>query len=202
MSKDIIVSSNNKHKVREIKQILKGLPVNILSKKEAGLDSFEVVEDKDTLEGNAIKKAMAVAEKVEGIVIADDTGLFVDKLDGQPGVYTSRYAGEDATFKDNNRKLLNELEGVPMEERDAKFATAVAIITQDKKVISLEGECKGRIAFKERGENGFGYDPVFIVDEYNKTFAELEDDIKNQISHRANALLKLRNELENIVKDD
>ncbi|SHH73987.1 XTP/dITP diphosphohydrolase [Caloranaerobacter azorensis DSM 13643] len=196
----LIVASGNVHKIYEIKKILKGLPLEILSKDEVGLKDLEVVEDGKTLEENAIKKAIEVSKKVDGIVIADDTGLFVDRLDGRPGIYSSRYAGEDATYEENNRKLLMELDGVELEDRTAKFKTVIAIVMEDKSYKTVEGECLGKIALTPRGNHGFGYDPLFIVDGYNKTFAELGEDIKNKISHRANALRKLRVELENILK--
>ncbi|RKD28984.1 XTP/dITP diphosphatase [Thermohalobacter berrensis] len=200
--KNLIVSSGNPHKIEEIKSILKDLPFNILSKDEVGLKDLEVVEDGETLKENALKKALEVSKKVEGIVIADDTGLFVDKLDGRPGVYSSRYAGENATYKNNNEKLLKELKDVPLEERTAKFKTVIAVVLEDKNHITITGECSGKIGFTPEGEDGFGYDPLFIVDGYNKTFAELGDDIKNKISHRADALKKLREALKNIIEDD
>lgn len=196
----LIVASGNVHKIDEIKKILKGLPLEILSKDEVGLKELDVIEDGKTLEENAIKKALEVSKRVDGIVIADDTGLFVDKLDGRPGIYSSRYAGENATYEENNRKLLKELEGVKLEDRTAKFKTVIAIVMEDKSYKTVEGECLGKIALAPKGNEGFGYDPLFIVDGYNKTFAELGEDIKNKISHRANALKKLRVELENILK--
>lgn len=198
---DIIVSSGNKHKIVEIKEILSDLPFNIVSKNEIGLEKLEVEEDKDTLEENALKKALEIAKRVEGIVIADDTGLFVDKLNGRPGVYSSRYSGENATYQDNNIKLLKELEGVSLEERTAKFKTVIAIVDKDKSYKTVVGECKGKIGFEPAGENGFGYDPLFIIDGYNKTFAELGDEIKNKISHRANALKELKEELKKTLND-
>ncbi len=199
--KKIIVASDNKHKLEEIKEILKDLPVSVLSKSDVGLGELEVEEDGETLEQNAIKKAKEISDRIEGIVIADDTGLFVDVLDGSPGVYSSRYAGENVTYEDNNEKLLKELEGVPLEERTARFRTVVAIVYQDKSVKTVEGICEGKIGFERKGTSGFGYDPLFIVNQYNKTFAELGEEIKNNISHRANALIKLREELVN-DKDD
>lgn len=201
-NRSIIVASGNEHKIQEIKDILKGLPYNILSKNEIGLQDVEVEENGKTLEENALKKALEISEKCEDIVIADDTGLFVDKLDGQPGVYSSRYAGENVTYEDNNRKLLKELEGIPLQERTAVFRTVMAIVFEDKSYKTVTGECKGKIALSPGGKGGFGYDPLFIVDGYDKTFAELGDEIKNKISHRANALVKLREELENLVRND
>jgi len=201
-NKKIILSTGNIDKIEEIKDILKDLPFSIYSKKEVGLGDLEVEEDGDTLEENAIKKAMAISERVDGIVIADDTGLFVDKLNGAPGVYSSRYAGEDVSYEDNNRKLLKELEGTPSEERTAKFQTVIAIVTEDKKIKTVYGECRGRIGFEVKGSEGFGYDPLFIVDGYGKTFAQLGEEVKNKISHRAKALEKLKKELEKLAGDD
>ncbi|MBU5292896.1 XTP/dITP diphosphatase [Anaerosalibacter bizertensis] len=201
-NKKIILSTGNIDKIEEIKDILKDLPFSIYSKKEVGLGDLEVEEDGDTLEENAIKKAMAISERIDGIVIADDTGLFVDKLNGAPGVYSSRYAGEDVSYEDNNRKLLKELEGTPSEERTAKFQTVIAIVTEDKKIKTVYGECRGRIGFEVKGSEGFGYDPLFIVDGYGKTFAQLGEEVKNKISHRAKALEKLKKELEKLAGDD
>lgn len=198
----IILSTGNIHKVQEIKDILKDLNLNILSKDDVGLKEFDVEEDGDTLEENAIKKAKCLSEKVDGIVIADDTGLFVDKLNGEPGVYSSRYAGEHVTYEDNNRKLLANLEGVPLNERTAAFRTVIAIVTEDKKVMTVCGECKGKIGFQLQGDAGFGYDPLLIVDGYERTFAELGEEIKNKISHRAKALEELKKKLKNILEDD
>ncbi|WDV46232.1 RdgB/HAM1 family non-canonical purine NTP pyrophosphatase [Clostridiaceae bacterium M8S5] len=191
----LVVSSGNQHKIQEIKEILRELPIDIVSKNDVGFKDFEVVEDKSTLEGNAIKKAVELSKKVEGLVVADDTGLFVDALNGAPGVFSSRYAGENVTYEDNNKKLLKELENIPINKRSAKFKTIIAIAKNGEIIKTIEGECKGRIANTKSGSSGFGYDPLFIVDEYNKTFAELGDEIKNKISHRANALIKLKGEL-------
>lgn len=201
-NKKIILSTGNIDKIEEIKDILKDLPFSIHSKKEVGLGDLEVEEDGNTLEENAIKKAMAISERVDGIVIADDTGLFVDKLNGAPGIYSSRYAGEDVSYEDNNKKLLQELEGAPLEERTAKFKTVIAIVTEDKKIKTVYGECRGKIGFEIKGSEGFGYDPLFIVDGYGKTFAQLGEEVKNKISHRAKALEKLKKELEKLAGDD
>lgn len=200
--KRIILSSSNKHKIDEIRKILKGLNIEVLSKDDVGLKDFDVIEDGDTLEKNAIKKAKELSQKVEGIVLADDTGLFVEALDGRPGVYSARYAGENATYKDNNIKLLKELEGLELEKRKAEFRTVIALVMEDKTVKTIIGKCKGKIGLEPIGENGFGYDPLFIVDGYNKTFAELGEDIKNEISHRANAIKKLRDELEKEINSE
>lgn len=199
---DIVVASGNKHKLQEIEEIFKDLPVNLLSKNDVGLGDLETDEDRDTLEGNALKKAMEISKKVDSIVIADDTGLFVDYLDGRPGVYSSRYAGGNATYEDNNKKLLLELKDVPLAERTAKFKTVIAIVMKDGSYKTVLGQCTGAIGLTPKGENGFGYDPLFIVDGYNKSFAELGDEIKNKISHRADALTNLKNQLKEILKVD
>lgn len=201
-NKRLIVASGNPHKIEEIKDILKDLPIEVFSKDEVGLKDLEVIEDKATLEENAIKKAKEISKRTEGIVIADDTGLFVDKLNERPGIYSARYAGENATYQDNNKKLLKELEEVSTDERTARFKTVIALVINDSDVRTLYGECEGKIAFSPKGDKGFGYDPLFIVKNYAKTFAELGEEVKNKISHRAKALKKLREELENILKDE
>ena len=200
--KVLILSTGNKNKVQEIKDILKDLPIAVYSKDEIGFKNFEIEEDGHTLEENAIKKAKVLSQKAEGIVIADDTGLFVDKLGGRPGVYSSRYSGENATYEENNKKLLKELNKVPMQERTATFKTVIAIVTEERQIKTVYGECEGKIAFGPRGKDGFGYDPLFIVDGYDKTFAELGEDVKNKISHRAKALEELKKQLKNIIEDD
>jgi len=198
----LILSTGNINKVKEIKDILKDLPIEVLSKDEVGLKDLDVEEDGKTLEENAIKKAKAIKDKVEGMVMADDTGLFVDYLGGEPGIRSARYAGYDGNSKKNIEKLLNELEGVPLEKRTATFKTVIALVTENGDVLTVVGECKGKIGFEEKGSSGFGYDPLFIVDGYGKTFAELGNDIKNKISHRAKALEKLRTVITNIIEDD
>lgn len=198
----LILSTGNPHKVREIKDILKDLPIEILSKDDLGLEGFEVEEDGDTLEENAMKKAESLAAKTDGIIVADDTGLFVDYLDGEPGINSARYSGVDATSEKNIDKLLNKLEGVPMDNRSAAFKTVIALITEDGNRVTLTGECKGHISFELKGNSGFGYDPLFIVEDYNQTFAEIGDVIKNKISHRAKALDKLKEKITKILKDD
>ena len=198
----LILSTGNLNKVEEIKDILKDLPVDVLSKDDLGFKDFEIEENGETLEENAIEKASALAEKVEGIIIADDSGLFVDYLNGAPGLHSARYAGDSANYEANNIKLLKELEGVPVDKRGAYFRTVIALIRSDKKIITLTGECKGVIGFEPKGDKGFGYDPLFIVDGYNKTFAQLGEEIKNKISHRAIALGKLKEEIIKILKDE
>lgn len=211
MMKNIILSSGNKHKVKEIKDILKDMDFDVISKDDLGFIDFDVVEDKETLEGNAHKKAFELKKLIEEsienkpnidisntIVLADDTGLFVDAINGEPGVYSARYAGEPVSYESNNKFLLEKLSNVPMEKRTAKFKTVIAIIRENDELLMVEGICNGKIGFEPRGENGFGYDPLFIVDGTNKTFSEMSDVEKNKISHRAKAIQNLRERLKEI----
>lgn len=200
--KKLILSTGNPDKVEEIKEIFKDLPVDIFSKRDLGLKDLDIEENGDTLEENAIIKAMALAEKTNGIVIADDTGLFVDYLNGAPGVHSARYGGEEHNYKKNNLKLLEDLKGVSMEKRQAYFKTVIAIVLEDKSIITLKGKCSGTIGLEPRGNKGFGYDSLFIPEGYNKTFGELGKDIKNKIGHRAKALNQLKEEMDKIFKGD
>lgn len=190
--KKLILSSGNAHKVQEIKSILEEFDLEVVSKNEMGLSNFEVEEDGDTLEYNALKKARELSKLVEGIVIADDTGLFVDALKGAPGVYSARYAGEDCDYKANNKKLIEELEGVQEAERTARFRTVMAVIFEDGEEAMIEGVCEGKILTEAVGDAGFGYDPLFQPIGYDSTFAELGAEIKNKISHRAKALVNMK----------
>ncbi len=199
MNRKLILSSGNAHKIKEIKEILKDLNIEIVSKDDLGFKDLDVDEDKDTLEGNAFKKAEELSKLVNGIVIADDTGLFVDALNGAPGVYSARYSGENATDKGNNELLLKNLKDVPMEKRTAYFKTVIAIILEDGLKLKAEGICKGRIGFEVHGTNGFGYDPLFIVEGLGKSFGEMTDEEKNSLSHRANALRNLKNVLGEVL---
>lgn len=198
----IVLSTDNKHKIKEIKDILKDLNIEVLSKEDIGLKSLSVEEDGRTLKENSIKKARALKEKTPYMVMADDSGLFVDALNGQPGVYSSRYAGADGDDRANNEKLLLNMKNLPLEKRGASFFTVISIITEEGEVITVEGECKGHIAFKLKGDNDFGYDPLFVPAGYNKTFAELDSQIKNRISHRALALENIKDKLKSLLKDD
>ncbi|MDU5081511.1 XTP/dITP diphosphatase [uncultured Tissierella sp.] len=198
----LVVSTGNQHKVEEIKNILEGLSIEVVSKKDVGLCDLEVIEDGETLEENSLKKAKALAERLDYMVLADDSGLFVDILNGEPGVYSSRYAGEEGNDKKNNNKLLEELQDIPLKERNAKFKTVIVLITEDKESAIVYGECKGKVGFESKGKNGFGYDPLFTPDGYDKTFGELGEEIKNKISHRAKALENLKEALKNILEVD
>lgn len=198
MKRKIVLSSGNKHKILEIKDILKDMPFDVISKDELGFENFDVVEDGKTLEENAIKKASELKKFVDGIVISDDTGLFVEALNGEPGVYSARYAGEQVSYMDNNILLLKKMQNIPPEKRNAYFKTVIAIILEDGKIMMAEGYCFGKIAIEPRGNNGFGYDPLFIAKGNKKTFSEMTDKEKNKISHRASALLNLKEKLVNL----
>ena len=195
----LIISTGNQNKVDEISHILKDLPIEILSKKDIGLGDLDVIEDGDSLEENSKIKAMALAEKTNYMVVADDSGLFVDFLNGAPGVYSSRYGGEEGNDDKNNKKLLQALKGVALEDRKARFKSVIVLITEEKEIISVEGQCKGTIGLESKGNNGFGYDPLFTAEGLSRTFGELGEDVKNKISHRAKALELLKIELEKIL---
>ena len=197
----MILASKNKHKLEEINDMLSDLGIELISMDEAGLGALEIIEDGETFEENSMKKAVTVMGKLNEIVIADDSGLEVDYLDGRPGVYSSRFAGEDATDEDNNEKLLKELDGIALEQRTGRFVSVISLAFPDGRKLSVRGECEGLIGVERKGAEGFGYDPLFIVPEYERTFAELGSEIKNNISHRAKALKKFREELENLLGD-
>jgi XTP/dITP diphosphohydrolase len=194
----LVLSTDNINKARELREILKDLPLEILTKKEAGVEDLRVVEDGDTLEYNSLKKARELADLVDHMVMADDSGLFVDVLDGAPGVYSSRYGGEDGNDALNNQTLLENLQG---KDRRAAFKTVIALITEDGSELTVQGECRGKILEEPMGENGFGYDPLFVPDGYTETFAQLPGEIKNSISHRRRAIDALREKLEEILSE-
>lgn len=199
--KKIVAASQNKYKIREIEEITKEFGMFIVPRDEAGVPDVEIVEDGETFETNSYKKAYEVMRLCGEITIADDSGLEVDYLDGEPGVYSSRFAGEDTDDKKNNEKLLSLLEGVPKEKRSGRFVSVITIVYPDGTNIVARGEVEGHIAFEESGDNGFGYDPLFIPLGYNKTFGDFTSENKNKISHRAKALVKLRKLLMEKDKD-
>jgi len=195
----LIVASNNSNKIREIKEILKDIPVEILSLKEAGID-VDIEETGSAFLENAYLKAKGISELVGGaMVLADDSGLAVESLGGAPGIYSARFAGEHGNNKKNNEKLLELLEGKNWPERRASFICAMVLIDEDGKSIEVEGKIDGFIGEEEKGSNGFGYDPVFCLQEYGMTFAEIDSETKNKISHRAKALGKLQLEMQKLV---
>ncbi len=184
-----VLASNNKHKAEEIKAILGG-EFEVITQREAGAGDIEVVEDGKTFEENAALKAVAIMNALNAPTIADDSGLCVDYLGGAPGVYTARYAGENASDDENIDKLLAELNGVAPERRTAEFVCVIAVAFPGEEVRTFRGVCPGRITEERAGEGGFGYDPVFFSDEYDMTLAQMDPDIKNSIGHRSAALKK------------
>ncbi len=196
LMKKMVLASQNKHKLKEIEKITKDFGISLMTMAEAGLGDLDVVEDKDTFEGNSEKKAREVVEASGLPAIADDSGLMVDALGGDPGVYSARFSGPGATYESNNKKLLELLKDVPGDKRTARFVSVITAVYKDGRKIVARGEIEGTIAFEEKGQGGFGYDPLFYVPEKGKTFAELSEDEKNAISHRANALVLLRELLE------
>src|SRR6056297_2923059 len=194
--KKMVLASQNKHKLKEIEKITKDFGISLITMAEAGLGDLDVVEDSDTFEGNSEKKAREVMEASGLPAIADDSGLMVDALGGDPGVYSARFSGPGATYESNNKKLLELMKDVPEDKRTARFVSVITVVFTDGIKIVARGEIEGRIAFEEKGESGFGYDPLFYVPEKGKTFAQLSVEEKNAISHRANALVLLRELLE------
>lgn len=191
MINELVLATRNPDKGRELEALLKDLGVRIRTLAEFS-DAPEVVEDGETCEANAVKKAVAIARYAKLPAVADDTGLMVDALGGRPGVHAARYAGEGATYEDNCRKLLRELAGVPRERRGARFVTVAAIADPEGKVETAQGVLDGVIAEAPAGTKGFGYDPVFVVPELGKTLAQLTSEEKNRISHRARAFAKVK----------
>jgi len=187
----LILATNNIHKISEIKSVLSGIEIEILSASDFP-DFPEIEETGETLEANAILKARAIWQKYSLPAMADDTGLEVEYFDGAPGVYSARFAGPGCTYADNNRKVLRLLDGVPPERRQARFRTVIALVDRAGETKTVDGVLNGSIATVPRGEHGFGYDPIFIVDSLGQTLAELPLDSKNKISHRGQALLRVR----------
>ncbi len=200
--KKIILASNNQHKIGEIRSILKDLDFDIKSLKDENIN-IEVEEDGKTFEENSLKKAKEIAAYLkergenEFIVIADDSGLEVDYLNGEPGIYSARYAGEHGDDYANNAKLLEKLKGVPAINRSGRFVCVIALVDNNDKHISIRGEVEGIIKEELSGTEGFGYDPLFYYEPLKKTFSEMSSEEKNKISHRGEALKKLRKELKN-----
>ena len=187
---DLVIATSNQHKLKEFKALLQGFPLTILSLEDFP-DIPAIVEDGKNFYENALKKALTVARHTGKLTVADDSGIEVDALEGRPGVYSARFAGEDATDEANNTKLLKELEGISPDRRGACFKCVLVIAPPDGETAFVEGECRGSIIQEARGGYGFGYDPLFLVPEYNKTFSEITPEEKNKISHRARALQKL-----------
>ena len=187
MEKKIIFATSNEGKMKEVRSILEDLGMEVLSMKEAGIQ-VDVVEDGTTFEENAVIKAAEIAKACGEIVLADDSGLEIDFLNKEPGIYSARYMGEDTSYAIKNQNLIDRLEGVEDEKRTARFVCAIAAAFPDGTVEVTRGTIEGRIGYEEKGANGFGYDPIFYVPEYGCTTAELSLDQKNEASHRGKAL--------------
>lgn len=190
--KRIVFATGNENKMKEIRMIFEDLGMEILSMKEAGVD-VDIVEDGASFEENAEIKARAVARVLTNdIVLADDSGLEIDYLDKAPGIYSARFAGEDTSYDIKNNILLDRMEGVPDEERTARFVCAVAAVFPDGTVDVVRETIEGRVAYEPAGDNGFGYDPIFYVPEYGCTTAQMSPEQKNELSHRGKALRSMR----------
>jgi XTP/dITP diphosphohydrolase len=187
----LVLATNNEDKIREIRNLLDDLPVTIMTRDDF-LEFPDIEETGATLEENAVLKARAIAEFCDLPALADDSGLEVDALDGAPGVYSSRYAGENASYADNNRKLLEQLAGTPPEKRTARFRCFIAVCWGDDDVETVEGTAEGIITDDSIGQSGFGYDPVFFHPPSGKRFSEMTLEEKNLVSHRGQALQKIR----------
>lgn len=200
----IVAATGNRDKVKEIREILQDMAADVVTMKEAGL-FVEAEENGTSFLENAVIKAKAVAEKAaesmawrDAVVIADDSGLAIDALHGEPGIYSARYLGYDTSYREKNRNLIERLAGVPEGERSARFICAIAAVCPDGKVLTAQAAMEGRIGYEERGENGFGYDPIFYLPDQGRSAAELSMEEKNRISHRGKALRLMREKLREI----
>ncbi|MFG6383356.1 MAG: XTP/dITP diphosphatase [Lachnospiraceae bacterium] len=195
--KKIIFATGNQGKMEEIRDILGDLGVEILSMKEAGIQ-VDIIEDGKTFEENALIKASAIAKEVQEdnvVVLADDSGLEVDYLNKEPGIYSARYMGEDTSYNIKNQNIIQRLEGIEKEQRTARFVCAIAAVFPNGETCVTVGTIEGYIGWEPAGENGFGYDPIFYVEEYNCSTAQLPMEVKNQLSHRGKALRSMKEKL-------
>lgn len=192
--KRILFATGNQGKMKEVREILADLGVEVISMREAGV-SAEIVEDGETFEENAVIKASTIMELTGEVTLADDSGLEIDALGGEPGVYSARYMGEDTSYHIKNNDLIRRLSQVPRQQRTARFVCSIAAAFPDGEIITTDGVIEGLIGYEEAGENGFGYDPIFVVPQLGCTTAQLSDEQKNEISHRGKALRKMKEEL-------
>lgn len=191
MRKQIIFATGNKDKMREIREIMADVDVDVISMKEAGIE-VDVVEDGETFEENSLIKAKAIAAHTDAIVLADDSGLEIDYLDKAPGVYSARFMGEDTSYDIKNQALIDKLDGVPKEARTARFVCAIGAVLPNKETLVVRETMEGYIGYEIAGENGFGYDPIFYLDEFGCSSAALSREQKNEISHRGKALRAMK----------
>lgn len=198
MQRKIVFATGNVGKVKEIQEIMADMGLQVLTMKEAGIE-LDIEENGSTYEENALIKARAVAEHTDAIVMADDSGLEVDYINGEPGIYSARYMGEETSYTIKNNNLIERLQGVPDEKRTARFICAIAVVMPSGEEFTKRGVVEGRIGYEERGTNGFGYDPIFYIPEFCKTTAELNAEEKNKVSHRGKALDLVKKELKKRV---
>ncbi len=194
MSGRIVFATGNEGKIKEIRMIMKDIGMEVVSMKEAGI-TIDIEENGSTYEENALIKARAVAACTDDIVMADDSGLEIDYLNKEPGVLSARYMGEDTSYHIKNNNLIERLNGVPKEQRTARFVCAIAAVLPDGRELTTRATIEGRIGYEEKGSHGFGYDPIFYVPQFQKTTAELTEEEKNQVSHRGKALQLMKEEL-------
>lgn len=197
MGTNIIFATGNQEKMREIRMILADVGTPILSMKEAGITA-DIVENGKTFEENAIIKAKTIMELTGDMALADDSGLEIDYLNGEPGIYSARYMGEDTSYDIKNRSLIDRLEGVPEEQRTARFVCCIACALPDGRILTSRGTMEGHIGYEIKGSNGFGYDPIFYLPEFGCTSAQLTPEQKNEVSHRGKALREMRRMLEEL----
>ena len=198
--KKIIVATGNEGKMVEIRNILKGVDVQLLSLKDAHID-VDVEENGNTFEENAIIKAEAICKLTGEVVMADDSGLEVDYLNGEPGIYSARYMGRDTSYKIKNNHIISLLDGVEGKDRSCRFVCAIALAFPNGKTIVKRGTMEGLVAYEEKGTNGFGYDPIVYLPEMGMTSGELEPDVKDSMSHRGNALKMIREDIEAYINE-
>ena len=201
MEQKIVFATGNEGKMREVRLILQDLGFPVLSMKEAGV-SLDIEENGTTFAENAMIKARAVWEKTGGIVLADDSGLEIDYLNKEPGIYSARYMGHDTPYAIKNQKILDKLRDVPEEKRTARFVCAMALALPDGTTRTAQATMEGRIGYEIKGENGFGYDPIFYLPEFGKSSAEISPEQKNRISHRGKALRMMKDKIKELCKDE
>ena len=190
----VILASNNMGKIKEFREILKDMDIELVSMKEAGID-VDIEEYGRTFSENALIKARTISEMTGCVTLADDSGLEVDYLNKEPGVYSARYMGEDTSYDIKNRSIIDRLEGVTGNDRSARFVCVIAAALPDGRTLTTRGTIEGLIGYEQKGENGFGYDPIVYVPEYDATTAELSMEVKNSISHRGKALAAMKAKL-------
>jgi XTP/dITP diphosphohydrolase len=196
-----VVATRNKGKMKEIDEILSSLPLQVISMEEAGIGK-DIEETGSTFEENAMIKALEIYRLTGEIVMADDSGLAVDHLGGAPGIYSARFGGEGATDEDKYNKLLGMLQNIPGEKRTARFICAIAVVINEEEKFTVRGTCEGLVGFQPQGSNGFGYDPIFYLPEFERTMAQLSPEEKNRISHRGRALQLMVEELKRYINLD